>query len=73
MVLPEQPGKPAKLILINRFDSSPSVVECSFGPKQADALKSVKPDTVVRFRAKLDRYNQTTIYLKDCELVTGKK
>jgi hypothetical protein len=73
VVAPEKKGDPGKLVLVNRFDSSPSVIECSFDPKQAEALRAVAKDAVVRLRGKLDRYNQSTIFLKQCELVVEKK
>jgi hypothetical protein len=49
------------------------VIECAFDPKQNTALKSVQPGGVVRLRGKLDRYDQSTIYLKQCELVAAGK
>ncbi len=73
IVAPVKKGAPVKLILINRFDSLPSVIECSFDPKHADALKSVEKGGVVRLRGKLDRFTLSAIYLKHCELVVTKK
>jgi hypothetical protein len=72
VVVPEQKGA-VKLILVNRTDSSPSVIECLFDPSQFDALKSLEKGAVVRLRGKLDRFNQSTIYLKNCELIAADK